>query len=450
MAGREFAAQRHRSAFNYLFAEFVSNDKDARTNYEEMQYVAGLKRPMAAIRWGVGVDYQAGNYEGDPHPIGSGKQVAQTNRERGGGGFEPGGAGAGFGVGAPGGFEPTGPGFGGPPGGFGGAGGGAAPSAGISDPDIARTTGEVGDRVLGLLKSKVESGDFGAALKDYAGITPSQGGSGFGGFGGQDGGFPGAPGGFPGAPGGFPGAPGGFEPGGIAPGGFEPGGVAPGGAPGGFPATPGFPGAPGGFGGQGQARPAAGPHQLMPGIVALGQGKADELVKRAQQEQLDVLLVFQVSVDENRRTKIVTNTVRFAFYDVATGELFKDAAIRALTNTTVEKEREKKSDKDLVADALGQITQFIDTQFAFSPLPSEFGHDQAIERIRNLLGSQAARKVENLNEIRFYRSRQLLSNDELIKAYEHAIGDAGLAAQLASGSEDAKKKAMEELLAKLK
>ncbi|MBM3999996.1 MAG: hypothetical protein FJ297_10745 [Planctomycetes bacterium] len=477
-ATMEFGAGRHREAFQMLLAEFISNDSDARSNYEEMKYVAGLNRPVAAIRWGVGVDYQSGAYQGDPRPVGYGKQVAQTNRGQGGpptgGGFEPGG------VGAPGGFEPTGAGAGagaafgggapglgipGGPGGFPGAGGGGASPAGvsaISDPDIARTTGEVGDRVLEQLKSRVESGAFGAALKDYASIAPSSSppSSGIGGFGADGegfGGIPSGPGGFPGAPGGAPSGPGGFTrpsgpPGGVPSG---PGGFAgkPGGGPGGFPGAPGgmpsMPGMPN-FGRSNSASSGQGPRLLIPGIVGLGQAKTDELLKLAKAEELDVLLVFQVQVEENRRTKIVNNTVRFALYNVETGEMFKDIGVRAVNNIAVEKEREKRSDKDTIQDAVEQLFRFVDGPFALAAMPEPFGHDEAIERIRAVLAANNGRTLQNLNEVRFYRSRQWLSTDEMTKAYEHCLGgDVETASKLASGSEADKKKAMQGLLAKL-
>ncbi len=438
-AAAEFSRGNQRQAFHYVFADLLSNDEQAQELFSKIKWVKGLNRPLVAVRWGIGVQYQSGGYTGDPHPIGSPPQTPQVQSgfgRRGGGGapVEPGGISSGPAFpGAPG--EPSG--FAGGFPGFPGASGGASAASG-SDPVVLRSTGELGQRVFEELNARFDEGAFGELLEDYsaagAGTAP---------------GYPGPGGGFPG----FPGAP---------PGGEEDAAAFPGGPPGfpgagvppGYPGPAGFPGAPGQARGQGaRGRVSAwSVTSLRPGFVSLGESQqTEDLLKKARAQELDVVLVFEVQVEQNRRTLMVNNTVKIRLYDGQTGTLFSDLNLKSLNNIQVSRARErmKPSDKDPVEDVVNQLMQYVDQNLTVGELPADLDRDKVIDRIRGLIEKRQERLLEKLVEIRFYRSRKLLSNDDLTYAYNHMLQDESLAKRLATGNQQAKKEAVEGLLAKL-
>lgn len=433
-----FRSGNHRRAFVYMFADLIANDENAREYFSKVKWVKGLNRPVAAIRWGVGVQYRSGNYDGDPHPIGSPPQTPQMagpGRPGGGRGapVEPGGISSG----------PAFPGAPGEPGGIGGGFPGFPGSGGTTggpgqDPVILRTTGELGSKVLEELQTRLDSGAFGELVAVYA-TSGGQDSSGAGSFPGYPGGagFPGAPG-FPGGegdaavPGGFPGAPPGYAPG-----------------PGGYPGGPPGVARPGGRA-SGRVNALA-VTQLQPGLVSLGQAaKTEDLLKKAKVHELDVVLIFEVDVEQNRRTLMVNNTVKMVLYNVETQEPFRDVTLKSLNNIQVARARERTPDKDPVEEVVAQLTKYLDANLTVQEMPSEWDRDTAIERIKKLLEAPNDRTLQKLVEIRFYRSRQWLSNEELTSAYKHMLGgDESLAKRLATGSADSKAKAIESVIEKL-
>ncbi|GIW92772.1 MAG: hypothetical protein KatS3mg110_0813 [Pirellulaceae bacterium] len=442
-AALEFARNNYRQAFHYVFADLLTNDKEARELFGKIKWVKALGRPVAALRWGIGVEYQAGNYTGDPHPIGSPPQTPQVTGGFGRGGrgapVEPGGVSSGPAFpGAPG--EPSGVGGGFP--GFPGAGG--ATTAGPTDPVIVRTTGELGTRVFEELNARFDSQAFGELLDHYAAAAAASTAPGYPGAGAGFPGYPGAPpddgsdaAAFPGAPPGFPGA-------GIPPG--YPGA----GAPPGYPGAGGYPGmaAPGRGAGRGRVSAWA-VTPLRPGFVSLGEAsKSEDLLKKARAQELDVVLIFEVQVEQNRRTLMVNNTVKIRLYDVDSGTPLSDLNLKTLNNIQVARARERArgSDKDPVEEVVGQLAAYIDGNLVLADPPTDWNRDKAIERIRSLIEKRDERTLEKLVEIRYYRSRQWLSNEDMGYAYQHMLQDESLAKQLASGSASAKKEAVESLL----
>ena len=56
----------------------------------------------------------------------------------------------------------------------------------------------------------------------------------------------------------------------------------------------------------------------MAGVSLLGKGSSKELLEKAADQGIDVLVVFEVEVTENRKTSLITNETRIVVYDVAT------------------------------------------------------------------------------------------------------------------------------------
>lgn len=421
-----FQEGNHQQAFRYLFAEFLTNDKEARNNYGKMGWVPALQRPAVAIRWGIAVDYSSGNYDGDPKPIGTTQTPSVQGRGRGGGG-----GGGGSGPGAGGYSDPSAGMSAGMPGGYGGAGGGrTGNSAGRQL--VEKYTGDLGEEILERFEKRIkEGGAFGEVLADALKPATPAPGSGPAGRG--------APG-MPGASVGMPG------PGGVSmPGGYD---ASMGGMDYGYGA-PGMDGTPGGStrGGDRDAREDE-PQQILPGLVMLGvgqgAGRREALLDRAREQGLDVVVMFQVEVSENRRNGIINNTTRTVLYDVAKREPVKDTPARALNNMRVQNDREKRPDRDPVPEVADQLFTFIDEHLVMRDMPQGINAENTLRRVGQLLQSETP-VWERLNEVRFYRSRNLLSQSDLEKAFERMLGEK-LGPSLAKGNADKKKEAIASLI----
>lgn len=216
-----FQQGKDEEAFKYLYADAVTGSVKSKSL--QMKWSAALKRPVAAIRFGVAVQYtKPEKYTGSVMAIGT-KFNAQGQPE--------GGMGMGGGMMAP----------------PGGAGGNAAPVDNSPKDPVANFeyyTGEYGKRLLAKLNDGIRGGQFGQFYKDAVDFKPPtqpqinltafMGAPPPAAVGAPGGGY-GAPGGGYGAPGGGYGAPpgGGFGTGG------SPNPLGPGGAGGGLPPQPG-------------------------------------------------------------------------------------------------------------------------------------------------------------------------------------------------------------------
>jgi hypothetical protein len=177
----------------------------------------------------------------------------------------------------------------------------------------------------------------------------------------------------------------------------------------------------------------------------LGQGKTPELIKLAQKQELDVLVIFEVKVSENKKTGVVSNRTKMKLYNVATGEDIGEVASGELINTDVERARDKGSETDAVEKAFTRVFDFIDHNLVVTDVPDD-------AKLQESLANATAGKdriLQRLNEVRFYRSRGLIDNDQMVAAYKGLVGDA-LAEKLAKGKASEKKEAAKDILAKYK
>ena len=417
-----------KDGFDYLCAHYICNENEGDELKSKIKWSAGLKHPVLAVRIGIGINYAAPSiFTGDPQPIGRVKELPGGGGGLGGGGGMPGmpgggegrrgrrggGGGAGGMPGMPG--MPGAGGAGGMPGmpGMPGAGGGGA-AAGDGRGLIDFYTGEFGTKLLESLESRILDGKFGDVLKDFQGP-------------GNAGGAGGA-GGMPGMPG-MPGA----------------------GGAGGMPGMPGMPGVGGGAGGMpGAGGPAGGagnarePKGIMPGLVVLGTGGRDSLEKRAKDQNLDLLFIFEVKVSQSPRTEIVNNTTTLKLYAVQKpGEVvFTSTGLNALTVT---KQREKPKDKDPVDVEVERALGVIDKSFVVSEMPG-LQPEHALRRVNLISSSQEAEPLSHLVEIRAFKAMRLISGQQFQDGVKGLIGPEKAEALLKSGKEEDRKPALASFL----
>ena len=450
-------------AFDCLYASALA--EDSTEVLDKFMWVSAFKRPAVAVRWGIGVDLKVSpkSYEGNYYPVGSTQSVpdraSRGNRRTGG----PGGAGGVGGAGGAGGGSgrrPSGaggspmpgagmmPGAGAMPGAAGmGMGSGGYPGAGGARSEgaavLSKTVGELGDELQRRLRDKIQAGDYGEMLVQFGALAaqPAAGG-------GYGSGYPGMPGmagmpGMPGMPGsgsagplgsGPPGSPAagsaGAGAGSTAPGASLPDGESPGGGPGAPNRQP--PGA-----GRGGASGGGTATSLGAGVTLLGEGTSKELLGKAADLGIDVVVVFEVEVKENVKTRLITNETRMVVYDVASGESLEKS--KSLNNITVQKFRdEKKDDEDPVTVTFDKFFAALDGDsehgLKVCEMPAELRPEHVESRVAAILESEDFERLPALAEIRFYCHRGLISDGLLEKSFQKVLGEAD-GSKLASGTE---------------
>ena len=325
--------------------------------------------------------------------------------------------------------------------------------------------GELGNALLSRLTGRIERGDFGPVMPELAHFTPAASPTRV-----PTGNIPGRPG-MPGSPsmtpgmqpwekGMMPGMPPGAQeavpdspipPGGMPP--MMPGmppmgkGTVPGMPPGGKGMVAGWPRMPPGeeemmpgMAGWASAEGARNPNSLTMGVTLLGEGTSKVLLETANRQGIDVLVMFEVEVSENRKTGYVTNETRIVVWDV--GKQQELVRTRALNNIAVQKLRGEKGkvQDDPVAAALDKLFDALDSgseeALKVSEFPAEIRPEHVLGRIEAMLSSQDEELLPKLAEIKFYHHRGLIDDGTFAKSLECALGDEGVT--LATGDEEAR------------
>jgi hypothetical protein len=405
LAKYAFQMGRERDAFQYLYGWGLTTDAGAADVLSDYQWVAELRRPVMAVRWGIGIQVTSPpKFAGDPKPIGTtqGLKVARVGDKREGGeagsGGERGGGvsgTAGSEAGYSGGFE-----------------GSAAGGPAGRDQLITRYIGEFGQKIIQEFQTRVANGNFGKALQDGSISSPTGDNAGFAGA--SDGALPGS---YPGAqPGGYPGA----MPGdGMRPGMGGPGGAA------------------------GAAARAGAVTPVTPGLTLVGVGTEKELLDKAKKENLDVLVVARVKIELNR-IGIVRNETEIALFDVAKPAKAVYTS-STLLNTKVELARQVNQD-DGVDKEVKELFDVIDQKLVLSPLPQLPPEIVKTKRVDVLAQGKYDNPLPVLAEIRFYNRSKLISDEDTLSAFTNVLGNEASAKTLVEGTEEERKEVIQKWL----
>ena len=381
-----FRQGREKDGFQYLYAHALTgDDATAKEVLDKMGWVAPLKRPAMGIRWGIAIEYvpQRG-YNGSIYPIGTSQNLPQKGAA---GGGAPGGQ----------------PQFGGP-----GMEGGGMGASGQSNPLLQQLTGELGQKVVQQLQERIGRGDFGQVLASVGKAAA-----------------PGAAGGMPGA-----GMPGGS-------GEMNYGASMPGAAPGGYQGA--------GMPGQAQGGRPTDVTALSPGIVMLGVVSSKDLREKAQAAGVDAVCAFDIVATPNPKTQLVKNETTIHLHDLLQAKELWDS--KTLNNIQIQIERaDPKGGQDPVDKEIEALFKVVDTNWHLGPLPAGLKAEHVLNRLRGLIEESHENPLPVLAEIRMYQTRGLLQEEHLLKAYQKVLGGEAEGTQLAKGSEEEKKKALEKWL----
>lgn len=196
----------------------------------------------------------------------------------------------------------------------------------------------------------------------------------------------------------------------------------------------------GGYNPSGYGIAGGAPEQLIPGVTMVGLGAVKDLLERANQRNLDLLIVFDVDVTR-LRTGTERNETTVSIYLVGSGKQIRSA--KPTNNIKVYTDRQDLRDKskdpvELIIDDL--LVGFADEHFKAQVLP-DLKPDQALHRVSSLVASAYENPLPVLAEIRYYHTHKLITDDELKGAYQKLIGDEA-GEKLATGSTEEKKQAI--------
>lgn len=405
LAAERFRRAENREAFRYLYAHLVGTDAGRKELAGHFGWVPGLKRPALAIRWGLAVQYRAGSYEGNPHPIGAGEQ--QLGGAAGGrsqdGGYGQGGYGDG--------------GYG--DGGYRQGGAGQPGSDANWDPGengrsrLFAYTGELGDKIVDRLEARLQRGYFGELLK--ARVMESAGSGSQDGFGGDGFGGPYGDGGY------------GYGAQGT---GYDSG----------------YGAADGGWGAleEGTGSDPDEPRGVLPGIVMLGVGSRDQLLQHAKAEGLDVLVLFDVAPRYNVRGNIVQTDTSIQLLDVQKAQQLHKS--RSLNNTKIQFQRQRSPNApDPVDVELDLLFAVVDEQLKVEEFPEQLTPVIARRRVDYLGEQETENPLAVIGEMLMYRQRKLVSDPELHKGLSQLVG-AGASRTLIQGKEAQRKEVLQQWL----
>ncbi len=404
-----FSQGNNYDGFQYLYAHYLCGDTGAADVQSHMRWSPALKRHTVAVQFGIGVVYSAPrDYTGNPMAIGNDasnkpQNAPATGRRRRGGRGGGGGPMAPMGPMAPGVAMP-GVGMPGMPGASGGQ------SSGVRG-TLDYYTGELGETLLTKLEEKLDAGMFGDVQREMnlpATAPANQG-------------VAAAPGAFPGAPvaDGLAGAPGEAAP---------------------------------AVGGAGKAELGA----IRPGIIFLGTASSREaLDKKAQEQGLDVLIVFDVKVQRSTKSKIVSNSTKISVLLVDRPQEVPIHTSATLTNVKVAAERDKEKDEDPVDQEIDRLIARLETYttatgaeqtLKVSPFLDTLQPQHAANRVASLTASPTDHPLAVLAEIKVYHARKLITDQQFQDAAKAMLKDK--ADLLAKGTEKERREALAALLPK--
>lgn len=380
-----FSSGKEEEAVEYYYAHVLTaDDEEARDLLSKARLFAAGKRPVATLRFAVGVILEAP--EGiDVKPIG----VSQFGGAGGGGGM--GGEMAGY------------------------------PGAGGSS-DKQKTfyalTGDFGRELVSAFESQWASGAMGLVFNEVTGksapVAADQGGMNPGGMGS-----------------------------GLSPAGMSMGGMGRGGMSMGSEGEGGM-GMGMGMSGNGASEPGLPGSQLKPGLVYLGTGTQQELLKQSQDAGVDGLFVYDVEATQNRRNGVVNNSTRLRLM-LTDGSAV--TSTKTLSNTEIEREKQRGTSDDEVKENIERLFAKVDESLKLTPMPT-LSAESARRRVHQLVHDKSISKLQTLFETRLYQSLGSLTVDDVSTVYQIVLrGNEGIS--LATGAADDRKVVVDELMEQL-
>jgi hypothetical protein len=157
-----------------------------------------------------------------------------------------------------------------------------------------------------------------------------------------------------------------------------------------------------------------------PGIDFVGSGPVSEMLEVAKENEIDLLLHFDIIAKENR-VGSPPYTTRGKLLLVGTGETL--GVSKAIDKFEVANKRTPL--RESVEELLVNLFEIIDAKTTVEPMPA-LQATHALTRIDSLLGTKTSGSMRTLAELAMFQSRNLITREQLDEAIFYAAGEDGL------------------------
>ena len=171
--------------------------------------------------------------------------------------------------------------------------------------------------------------------------------------------------------------------------------------------------------------------QVRPCIVWLGkvdEDERDELNKRAEALDVDILAVFSMRLHQARTGNFINNpaTLRLSSFRAGKWQGLPGHVPEAITNLDVEKWRQKDvKGTDPVEAEILKMLDTLDKALKPAPLPDAVTAERAKKRIADLVATKPEEPLPVLVEARYYLAKGFMSEDEFMEAAKSLLGEDG-------------------------
>lgn len=180
-----------------------------------------------------------------------------------------------------------------------------------------------------------------------------------------------------------------------------------------------------------------------PALTYIGNDSQAKLIDLAKAGEFDILVIFDVDVTVNLKLRMIYNECKVKLITLMDGKSV--ATSKLLKNVDAQKEIDKTGIAS-VESAMKPVLTKLEESVAMVEIPS-FLTSEIIKskRMGTLITDKTRSKLASLSEIKLYRNRNLLNDQELGQAFETILGptDGKL---LATGSEDERLTVVKKLL----
>ena len=121
-----------------------------------------------------------------------------------------------------------------------------------------------------------------------------------------------------------------------------------------------------------------------------------------------------------RGTVSPVNTTKIIFVNVATKEVLYSGS--NLINGQVKKAREEKKGKDPVDEEMERLFGFVDEKLVGVSFPATAKPDKVVVFVDKLVEQKRPNPLATLAEIRFFRSKELITPEKMVEACGKVLG----------------------------
>jgi hypothetical protein len=171
--------------------------------------------------------------------------------------------------------------------------------------------------------------------------------------------------------------------------------------------------------------------QILPNMLWLGKVDVDDredLVKRAEALNIDVLAIFTLTLHQARTGNLMNNKALLRLVNMRTGKAVANYSPEPLVNLEVERWRQKdEKGTDPVEREILKMLDAVDKALKPAPLPESVTAERAKKRIADLVAAKPDEPLPVLVEARYYFAKGLLGQDDFVETAKTLLGEEGFA-----------------------